>query len=1535
MEPIELNLRRTEHSDVEGINALIDTCAAGTLFGKQDLTQLIELSILSATATNAGHTDEEGVGQEEDIVGFAAFNDAPLEQNPGKWHSAMAESYDMTGIENHNTVFLHCFAVKPKHERIIGSEMFKTLFNTIPECDQIILSIPKDAEINQAIKDSFELLPELEKSEEATEENEKGSQAEKFYVCSRSKYTPNLLIRTAKVEDHDDLIPIFNRQTEVLTERYGDYFLAELIEAQNESNIALAAESDGKAIGFLSITKEVDVSNLKSVFDLEPFNNLMKNIAPPVVPSEETSEDPPGTALPGGQDGEAPQGEGETAEGEVNGENEDEEAELKKINTAPDPDREKPHDPRDVEPLPKSLRRRRSSVSKIGSVVALDSSGKDDDGIEEEHSTELKSAIDDFKSQIEVLPEASEESKSVGTTVAAPVEEWVENAFSICLFCMDEAYESRSMDFLEKAFECFPDKEYCVITIPFTTPSFPLLDRFVRIAPSVTATCPHELYVFHKYGLLKSFEVSKLESENGNGVDGETKAEIEGLISSMHGNGDYTPADCEIMSMDVLSDISISLKEPQIATFTARCEGILVGFAVVETADENTVDFFRANFNIEDFIVYDAHKNGGDISKNLKHSYLVHFVLNPIFCHQTRYFIREIMRICGQTCIYHQIFCNDVVNHSAYDYLSVCGSSLPSTAQSKTNVNDEVEHISLKAGSVDVLQAGSMCETQLELDSAVECVEENEEECAENEEDISHPADGDDSALEAAASEASGNGNLNDVLEGEEGDGSQDETGEQNQDFEDNSNAEQGELENHSSAYKKTNLINTSLLLDFIQVRRRRQPIYPQALNMNTSRINSFPPSLVTAAVSGEERDLSNQDEKLVNDMKEGNFVLNFMSKKLIHEPKITVNSRIVIIGASNAALSLMETLIYTSHLKFNNVTLISTSGTDNYYTERDCSEVEAKFLSSSHCFNPRELAQIGIENFVSVVRGKLVGIDRKAQELHVKEPSRPTASIAPYDILILAQGIQYIPEDQVKTSSPQPIPHNVVSINCLNDVRKAISLVEHTPVTDTNKIIVYGKSLEAYSAVSGLLAKGISGSRIVLVHSHMEGEESFALTRFHKKQQEHEKELREQEQIFKASKEPAPGKEDTESDEDVSLSSEEKRAEKRAMHYVQYENAILEDMPFSDPKVSAYVLAYLKENNVEILPDVSEIVDISVGDDGLASSIYFSKYDFNTKEVCSSDVCELDCQLVICLSEKTCDVDAFTAIDNACIVYDGRVVVNQFYQTNDCNIFAAGSCTKFARKYFVEDWDMCECSSLETGAKIAHSILQLVDPLSVPTPQPESLPKFFLPKVREMTLPGGVNYLSVECPSIPREKLPTLNELNCIRKISTSSGPNNLFEIEIDAYDSIKKIVCMNKDEIDSDNIISFWGLPQTYLNNLLDRFDEGLIKDMFEFFKASWATAIVHDRFYEFRQEMVTEALQGSSMDGIRERLNLILKEKGVADPSEKIQLRDDFYKTKAKTDIDKLLLDFLNYNSYHLSMYVRPEYHFKDGMAALEKP
>lgn len=69
------------------------------------------------------------------------------------------------------------------------------------------------------------------------------------YFSPASTCTPLLHIRMAREEDHDDLAEIFNKQSDVHTVEFGEFFIADMIATQNQTRRAARNyRSDGKAI---------------------------------------------------------------------------------------------------------------------------------------------------------------------------------------------------------------------------------------------------------------------------------------------------------------------------------------------------------------------------------------------------------------------------------------------------------------------------------------------------------------------------------------------------------------------------------------------------------------------------------------------------------------------------------------------------------------------------------------------------------------------------------------------------------------------------------------------------------------------------------------------------------------------------------------------------------------------------------------------------------------------------------------------------------------------------------------------------------------------------------------------------------------------------------------------------------------------------------------------------------------------------------------------------------------------------------------
>lgn len=72
------------------------------------------------------------------------------------------------------------------------------------------------------------------------------------------------------------------------------------------------------------------------------------------------------------------------------------------------------------------------------------------------------------------------------------------NAIVINLFCIDEIFEARSLEFVEYAFTLFPDRDYIIITQPFTVPENTLVKSFIQVPHKKNSTFEHCLYIFHK-----------------------------------------------------------------------------------------------------------------------------------------------------------------------------------------------------------------------------------------------------------------------------------------------------------------------------------------------------------------------------------------------------------------------------------------------------------------------------------------------------------------------------------------------------------------------------------------------------------------------------------------------------------------------------------------------------------------------------------------------------------------------------------------------------------------------------------------------------------------------------------------------------------------------------------------------------------------------------------------------------------------------------------------------------------------------------
>merc|ERR1712070_180410 len=113
-----------------------------------------------------------------------------------------------------------------------------------------------------------------------------------------------------------------------------------------------------------------------------------------------------------------------------------------------------------------------------------------------------------------------------------------------------------------------------------------------------------------------------------------------------------------------------------------------------------------------------------------------------------------------------------------------------------------------------------------------------------------------------------------------------------------------------------------------------------------------------------------------------------------------TITSRIVLIGKSNAALSIIESLLFHSKYYFANITLIDPSGlngpqtgTSSYIASSDVDEYPQDFLE-----------KLDLSNRITIVKDKVIDIDRERQLLYLSDNK---FQLIGYDKVIIATGRQ------------------------------------------------------------------------------------------------------------------------------------------------------------------------------------------------------------------------------------------------------------------------------------------------------------------------------------------------------------------------------------------------------------------------------------------------------------------------------------------------------------------------------------------------
>ncbi|KAF4044691.1 Adenylate kinase domain-containing protein [Phytophthora infestans] len=634
-------------------------------------------------------------------------------------------------------------------------------------------------------------------------------------------------------------------------------------------------------------------------------------------------------------------------------------------------------------------------------------------------------------------------------------------------------------------------------------------------------------------------------------------------------------------------------------------------------------------------------------------------------------------------------------------------------------------------------------------------------------------------------------------------------------------------------------------------------------------------------------------------------FALFVLPKRLLSEPKMTVNQRVVFVGASDAALSCLARLLATPYLYFSNLTLISPHGltvATMDESDDDTLTPRASDFAKKSLFTAIELEQFSLRTHVRVIESRMVRLDRETRAVILQD-----GSCIPYDYLALTTGLQdgtctslkkpprFIDEgfgDGTTTAamySPPVIPRQMMILGDVPTAQKLHTVLSTKEATTGGSIVVYGSSLLALQVIQALLIRGINGSRIHHVSSSRDNGSG----------------------VF----------------EDIVVRSEMDK---------QYANSGV-----TLHTATKIVAIETKSGNDDELEGVRVLAlegSKNPGDDSIADGEL------------------IPCSWLLCCQHNDSDADVFRAINESGLVYDGRLVVDGHMRTTDAHVLGAGPLCRFSRRFMSAKLHE-HYSSREGGELLAKSLLQLLDPMATQEPsevhplptQPSKTwmvppPDMELPVVQSAVVLGGKFYVQISIPTLTNtlalQSLPTntasrTTDVNLIdtdthapsRPTSGATKPSRYTCLLFDDVGVLNRLEYLGDVPVPVRDLQNLVGLHEAYLNSALASYSAGKVHDWVSFFADPWANALYHDRFPAFRTKLRTLLAKDDGVRAIADDAVAFMRETGdtkgaMALAQERVGRGGSSLEPSTRRLVESQVLEFLGNNRDVLNMFLLPK-------------
>lgn len=195
--------------------------------------------------------------------------------------------------------------------------------------------------------------------------------------------------------------------------------------------------------------------------------------------------------------------------------------------------------------------------------------------------------------------------------------------------------------------------------------------------------------------------------------------------------------------------------------------------------------------------------------------------------------------------------------------------------------------------------------------------------------------------------------------------------------------------------------------------------------------------------------------------------------------------------------------------------------------------------------------------------------------------------------------------------------------------------------------------------------------------------------------------------------------------------------------------------------------------------------------------------------------------------------------------------------------------------------------------------------------------------------MPNNIIYYHIKTTNplmlkVGEQELKNRGDLVC-DNLDCSTGKGHFIKFTFNSIGLIDSVTYMGHEEIILQSLWSFVGLHENYLNQLTDRYENGIIPNAVEFLSENWAIALYHEWFGDFCLRM----RQG--IQGLQDVQTIIGQAFDKTNKERKGLSREDIKQLSGMLDpktakmIEDETLEFIKTNMNHLPMYYIPGQEF----------